>query len=280
MTTFQVDDVCINKTLYIEARNWGEIVAARSRSKGILPEAFSRPSDPEIRLLDGGWMNGFVQSVHIAYAEHYPLVISPDDIWMCIVQGFAAHVNANAEKLRHLFVEHEGKKIIRIRRDDFLKGSSENPWPEAFSEFSVQIRSHIGDKTHNLLTPSFTTTGPVEKAAAEIVLMNAFKEYFDYRCATSCGIPEITLMGTVNDWKQLREKTLGLAQFELEWWIDAVKPVLDQFVAAAEGCVDEEFWSTIYKQTNGSVPVVHIYQVGLSLFFLILIHNRNNVIVG
>ena len=169
-----------------------------------------------------------------------------------IAQGFGAHVNANAEKLRHLFVKHEGKEEIRVQRDTFVKGSPDNPWSEVFSEFSAQIRSHIGEKTHDLLVPSFTTTGPVEKAASEIVLMNTFKEYFDLMVETECGIPKITLKGTTEDWKQLRERALGLAQFELEWWIDALKVILDRFVEAAEGNVNKQFWSTIYKKINKS----------------------------
>ncbi len=51
--------------------------------------------------------------------------------------------------------------------------SKSNPWPEAFEEFSEQIRRHVGDKTHDLLTPSFSTTGPVKKAAAQVVMASA-----------------------------------------------------------------------------------------------------------
>ena len=251
MATFLVDDVPIGTKPYQPAKITAEVFAARSGNRDVFPEAFSTLPSDEV-LLDGGYMNAFVQTVHIAYEHHYPLVISPDDIWMCIVQGFGTHVNAYAEELRHLFVQHEGKKEIKVRRNDFVKGSPENPWSEVFSEFSAQIRSHIGEKTHDLLLPNFTTTGPVEKAASEIVLMNAFKEYFDYRCVTRCGIPKITLKGTVDDWKQLRERTLGLAQFELKWWIDALKVILDRFVEAAEGKVNKLFWSTIYKEIDES----------------------------
>src|SRR5690349_14786617 len=48
--------------------------------------------------------NLFVQIVDAAFALHYPLVLSPDDVWLCLAQGFARHVNENAEKLRERFV--------------------------------------------------------------------------------------------------------------------------------------------------------------------------------
>ena len=91
---------------------------------------------------------------------------------MCIAQGLAHHINTNAKKLRRKFVEHKGKKEIVVRRDDFVKASPENPWPEVFDEFSEQIRKHIGEKTHDLLTPEYSTTGSAEKAAAQVVLMD------------------------------------------------------------------------------------------------------------
>lgn len=196
--------------------------------------------------------NRFLAAVHTAYSQHYPLVLTPDVIWMCIAQGFAQHVNLNAENLRHLFVEHEGKKKLTVRRDDFVKGSPSNRWPEVFNDFATQIRAAVGEKVFGALTPTFSTTGAVERAAAQLVVMDTFKEYFEYRVCTLCGIPEITLEGTVADWTALKEKALSLGEFDLTWWIDELVPVLDQFVKAASGRVDQEFWSSIYKLNNSS----------------------------
>ncbi|GAQ85234.1 hypothetical protein KFL_002250140 [Klebsormidium nitens] len=50
--------------------------------------------------------NGFVGACVSAWNEHYDLELSPDDIWIAIAQGLAAHVNANAKKLRAAFVDH------------------------------------------------------------------------------------------------------------------------------------------------------------------------------
>ena len=175
----------------------------------VKPESFSKYPDylnpVDVRYVS----NSFVGAVHTAYYKHYPLVLSPDMIWQCVAQGFAIHVNKNAEKLRHLFVAHEGKKKIEVRRDEFVKGSPDNDWEGALADISEEVRKNVGDEIHSILTPEFSTTGPVERAAAQVAMMDAFKEYFDYECATLCGIPEITLKGTVADWKKLREKTLS-----------------------------------------------------------------------
>ena len=57
----------------------------------------------------------------------------------------------------------------------------------------------------------------------------------------------MTLEGTPEDWSLLRDKALSLGQFDLEWWTVELKPILDQFVDAASGNVDVEFWRRIYK---------------------------------
>ena len=216
----------------------------------VKPESHSQPKGVPVWA---GQIHAFVGAVHTAFANHYPLTISPDHIWMCIAQGLSNHVSANAEKLRSMFVKHEsGKETLSVRRDDFVKGDPNNPWPEVFDEFSEQIRQHVGPETHDLLSPDFTTTGPNEKAAAQVVLMDTLKNYFQFDFETMCGIPEITLEGTIDDWQKLREKTLSLAKYDLDWWIKPLTPILDQFVAAASGKVDVKFWRDMYKRNDDS----------------------------
>ncbi len=212
-----------------------------------VPRQFEACSRYYGRLVANVDYHPVIAAVHLAFHDHRPLVLSPDIIWLLVAQGFANHVNANAEKLRPKFVQHEGKLTLEVERHDFIKGSPENPWPEVFGEFSSQIRKHLGPSTHDLLLPRFSTTGPVEQAAAEIVLLEAMQSYFDYRFYTLCGIPQIMLEGSTNDWEILAERTRALGQFGLAWWTEAIAPVLDEFVAATRGEVNQDFWRSIYK---------------------------------
>ena len=98
--------------------------------------------------------------------------------------------------MRNHFVSHEGKKKIVVRRDDFFKGSLENPWEIVFDEFSTHIRREIGKTNHELIVSQFSTTGVIEKAVNEVVLMDSMKAYFKYIVYTRCGIPEVRLEGT------------------------------------------------------------------------------------
>jgi hypothetical protein len=208
-------------------------------------------SKSEKALVAGILLHPFLAAVHIAFAQHYPLVLSPDAVWLCLIQGLALHVNANAEQLRHHFVQHEGRKKITIRRDDFIKGSPDNPWTEVFDTFSTAIKNYIGDK-YELIVSDFSTTGVVERAVSEIVLMESVQQYFEYSVGSFCGIPEITLEGTVEDWKAIRQRVEKFTEFHLEWWTKPLIPILDQFVAAASGDVDRDFWQSFYKKGGGS----------------------------
>jgi hypothetical protein len=195
--------------------------------------------------------HALLEATGTAFARHYPLVLTPDAIWLAIAQGFAQHVNENAERLRQKFVRHQGRIEIVVRRDDFRKGSPTNAWPEAFHQFSDAIAEHIG-KQRDLVVCDFSTTGPSERAASEIVLMDAMKEFVDYSVVTMCGIPEITLEGTVDDWRSIRRRAQALEEYELDWWVAGLAPVLDQLVATATGHVDRAFWQSLFKLNDES----------------------------
>jgi hypothetical protein len=207
-------------------------------------------------------LHPFVGAVYASFRDHRPLILSPDMVWLLVCQGFAEHVNHNAEELRSQFVNFEGKKLLQVRRDDFVKGSLDNPWEEVFPAFTEQIRESVGEKLHQLIIANFSTTGVIEKAAFEITLMDAMKHYFRYEVMTLCGIPSITLKGTTEDWLALLVKVKQLRQYELAWWIDELIPILNQFVNASQGTVDHAFWESIFKYIppagmSGAVPSIN-----------------------
>jgi hypothetical protein len=186
-----------------------------------------------------------------AFFDHRPIILSPDAIWFCIAQGFARHVNLHVEQLRRRFVRHEGKVRLVVERADFALGQS-NPWPEAFAAFSDQLAAHLG-KLRDLVVADFSTTGPVERAGSEVVLMDAFQGYFKYEVLFGCGIPAVTLLGTPADWRSVRQRAAMLAEFDLESWTHALIPVLDRIVRTAEGHDDPEFWQSFYHYKSDSM---------------------------
>ena len=126
-----------------------------------------------------------------------------------------------------------------------------NPWSEVFHQFSTQIRDHVGPSIEQFI-PNFSTTGPIEKAAAEVVLLDAMQSYFEYKFITLCGIPTITLEGTHEDWKALAERAQCFREFGLGLWLDVLSPILNQFARAIQGDVDRTFWRSLYKLNDQS----------------------------
>jgi len=196
--------------------------------------------------------NLFVKAVHAAFYDHHPLILSPDIIWVTIAQGLANHVDQNAEALRSHFVLHEGKKELVVHRPNFIKGSPANDWPGVFPEFSEQIKKNSVPGTVELIESDFSTTGPVEQIVSHITLMDVVQHYFSYTMCCGCGFPSITLTGTPEDWEKIRAKAATLSKYDLDWWLAGLLPVLDQFVEAAQGRPDIEFWRSLCMINTGT----------------------------
>ena len=204
------------------------------------------------RLVSCTDVHALVQAAHDAFYEHLPLVLSPDAVWLCLAQGFARHVNSHAEELRRRFVAHDGREKLVVEHTGIVLGRP-SPWDEAFALFSDALAARLG-KLRDLVVADFTTTGPIERAASQITLMDAFQGYFEYELRAGCGIPSITLTGTVDDWRSLRRRAAVFSEYGLSAWTDVLLPVLDRIVDTAAGTVDVEFWRSFFRHRSSSGP--------------------------
>lgn len=204
-------------------------------------------SDYHGMVIKGIRYQPLLAAVYTAFNNHYPLVLSPDMVWITIVQGVAHHMVAHGERLRDRFVSHQGKLNLSFVVLDWVEGSPENPWADAFASWTEQIRDHVGPQVHDTLLCDFSTSGPVELAVSQIVIMDIFERYFKYDIYGICGIPSITLEGTTADWQRLADKAARLSVFNLDWWLAHLLPICDQFVRASRGDVDLDHWQNICK---------------------------------
>jgi len=193
--------------------------------------------------------HSFFNGIYHAYMDHRPIVLSPDVIWLLISQGFAQHVNANAEKMRHHFVNFDGKLTLIVKTATVTLDNPNSPWETIFPQFTKKIAEHTGEELINLLSADFSTTTIVEKIASEIIIIESVKAYFDYMVINIlCGIPEVTLLGTTEDWQKILDKTKQLGRYELKWWTDKLEPILQEFVNASQGNINKEFWMNIFNK--------------------------------
>jgi hypothetical protein len=225
------------------------------------------PLPPHAVKVFSSHRNLFAEAVHMAFYEHYPLVLTPDVVWIAIAQGFGNHMAENHEALRHRFVDFDGKKELCISRPSFRKGSPENDWTSVFPEFAEKIGENIGKSTKNALMCEYSTTGPVENIVSCVALMDCMQHYFEFVMRCGCGFPSISLRGTAADWEKVRAKAAALGQYDLEWWTKELVPVLDQFVQAAHGAPDLTFWRSLCNFYGGSGIVSGPITGWLQVFF-------------
>ena len=192
--------------------------------------------------------HSFFQGMDAAYAAHRPFVLSPDMIWLLISQGFAQHINANPEKMRHHFADFSGKLSLIVKTNEITLDNPDSDWEKVFPEFTKQIAKHTGSEIINLLSADFTTTTAIEKVAFEITIMETMKSFFEFNLMSACGIPEITLQGTTKDWQKILDKIKQLEKYDLEWWTKELEPVLQEFVNASKGEINKPFWINMYKR--------------------------------
>lgn len=247
-TTFEVANVSEGKPYNIDYTSVPVELATRVGQK-LNFEAFSQ-NTPLLRLWASS--NALIDLVQASFADHIPLVLTPDAIWTTIAQSVANHINIYSDKLRSKLVDWQGKREILVERDDFVKGNPDNDWESVFGEFSKKIEESVGDRVHGYVNNRFSTTSDLEAVAHAVTVMDAFKSYFKYTVGTMCGIPRITLEGTHEDWTQLLESVNQLEKLDsyLNVWLDHVKVIATKFADASQGIVDTEWWNSFFKLDN------------------------------
>lgn len=185
--------------------------------------------------------------LHSAYSEHRPIVLSPDMIWLTIVQGLAQHVRNNKDALWHHFAGADLEPTLTVIREDIVRGSPENLWAEVVADLAGQVGRYLPEIREQLV-PTFSTSGPHERVAFEIALLEVVLPFYLYQVSAICGIPQVTLEGEAEDWQLLRERVGYLRRFDVDWWLDRLEPVCDEFIAAARGAPDIDHWRRIYHK--------------------------------
>ncbi|XP_065643150.1 uncharacterized protein LOC136074784 [Hydra vulgaris] len=212
--------------------------------KGELLMSTEPPEQPIYAALG----NSLIGALYDAYKNHYAISIRPDDVWLTIIIELAEYVDEHAEEMRDLFVNHEGKKELNVGSN--VCGNTVNDWAGLIKKMSDLIYDNTKADLRDFIEPQFTTTTPNDSLIARVSLMGTMKNYFSYRFGLICGIPQVTLMGTIGDWVKLKEKIVELGkrfaekQPELGWWSKILVPIADKFIESYNGIRNESFWQS------------------------------------
>jgi hypothetical protein len=253
------------KTRYKYERDYTKSLSDDYNSK--FNVLYKESNGPEITQVS---CNGFFDAFCKAYNLHGDVKISPDDVWIVIMIYFKEYVNDNAEALRNKFVSHQGKKKLTV----ITQEKDESKWDEFFEKIIIEIKNNTNGDIVDKLNSDFTTSGRFEKIISTSAIMDTFKSYFEYgRLIPMCGIQNIWMKGTLDDWIQLKTKLQFLSEYDidnkLKKYILELNPILDCFIDTYQNKVDINYWNRImdfYSTSLGSGSTTYMYGWILNFF--------------
>lgn len=277
--TFAVDDVPPKPTE--EGRERKELVKLLVEdSRSIVMEALNRPARNEFRqeeyfdeslvplvasrLPAGSPMsyggNAIVGTFKLAWYRHLPVRLSPDDVWMAILNGISLHIDKDPKRWQRALKIRKQEKHAKQQLKIFLMpGELESK--TFWDSLPRRLESLMDDSTRQFLDSNFvarfSTTTPRIEAAYRMKVLEAVQPFFEYAGEASCGIPKITLAGTPADWIRLRKRARSLRELGLTKWMDALDPILGEFIQTAQGAPNLSFWRNAVhdRSIDGCLPV-------------------------
>ena len=193
-------------------------------------------------------ISNILQGFYSAYENHLPIRLTPDIIWLLIVQGFAQHVNFNAEKLRDKFVNFENKKTLEVIISKYhsYKQMKSEDYENLFEKLTEQVKSYVGEELINTLDFNFSTSNKITKIVGYTSIMSAMKKYFHFTgFCHMCNFPYIILEGSLEDWENILKKVKELEKYDLKEWTEILEDILKEIIETKKGKIDKDFWKRI-----------------------------------
>jgi len=244
-TTFKLAEVTPSTERLSSIKAKEAIERSTKTSLFICPQA-------DFHVIECADFHPLIAAAATAFKQHYPLVLSPDMLWLTVLQGIAQHVANHSESLRTRLVQHQTKIELIVDSPTGALPQNSDEMLAAVKLFTQGIGRHIQPDKAFLLDTEFSTTTDIERIAMSVVLMDTFQPYFDYVFACICGIPSITLEGSPEDWELLESKVISLSKSDLDlsWWTQHLLPLCRHFVRAARKDVDIAHWNNLFKLTD------------------------------
>jgi len=197
---------------------------------------------------------GFFNTILSAYAHHWDLRTSPDDWWYTIVRRVALAIdnNSNKESVRDFFVDHEGKKELRVELGQSLY-TADYTW--FFQQMTNQVDANIKKKEYvRTMRSDFGTSTSEHQIATNIAIMSSVQEFFQFIGGIACGIPRVDMLGSLEDWQKLKSKFESLSDLlepikadiglDSPWWKTA-GDVFEKLLKTYQGNPNKEWWKRI-----------------------------------
>jgi hypothetical protein len=196
-----------------------------------------------------------IHALNTCYDLHLPFSLSPEIVWYTIISEIATCVKADPETYAHLYTTtpKEKQKIV-VYINEFVYGQP-NDWGQGIAQFKPELEARVPSNILQHTVKTFSTSTPEVDISLLMTFMDAASPFYSYRMVTLCGIPDIKLLGTVDDWSSIRASVMTF-----QAWFPALEPYLTRLTETLTkiintyflGMTDISFWRNIYKIGGGS----------------------------
>jgi len=227
--------------------------------------------------------NSLIDMLHYAWANHLPVKIRPDDLWLQILCQFALYVNNNSEKYQHLFADKDnldGQTQLVVDMTQY-NNIRDVPMEKFIAQIMDQLESKIASNDAvSKLQCDFSTSNNITKLVSNIAFMYAVEKYFSYKMILSCGIPWIELDGTLEDWKNFQLKIQYLctiADDNIKSWCQNLEDISVRILNSISNVEDgKQFWKHLFYEdrcgsgsqtcAKGWITNLFIYDKSMKMF--------------
>ena len=212
---------------------------------------------PRVYTDKQGEATGLLEASYLSFQHHFPLALKPDSFWFQILHGVALQVSQDPKAAASVFgneqwLKHGTKAKLTIENWNMdLKDSNE--WRKVLGGLRRLLKRSISNPdVVDLMVKPFSTTTEQDGVAFHVGLLDSAQRFFKIELITMCGIPTVTLLGTRDDWVQLRSRTkelLGLV--DMMWWWQVLRPYMDSFVDSFDN-VNQTLWKDFFHHNSES----------------------------
>lgn len=129
-----------------------------------------------------------------------------------------------------------------------------------FALLAVQMGDILGKNVNDpemkdWVLPGFSTTTYSDKVVGSILFMGAMQKYFSFKMTVMCGLPSVTLLGSVEDWENIlhRLDKLDILGDEPKQFATLLRPVLRHMIRSFTEPKSAEvidFWNKIVHENS------------------------------
>lgn len=189
---------------------------------------------------------GFLSHLSRSYSAHHKIAVNPQDFWFIMLTEIAAIIGKDPAKYADYFTDSDEKKDILVPGVEILP-----------IDFVVEQLEKLIPGGATKFLPKFTTSTPDSDMAIAGALLHTVKHYYNYMMFC-CGIPEIKVNGTAEDWTKFGLmiadlKTTFEGATEIITYLEKVHLLirdLYNFTFKADNATSKQFWEGIFSSTN------------------------------